>query len=61
MGLQRDEELLVASRDEPSRFVELYDRTLPGLLAFFVRRTLEIEGRIDDRIIGSDILGFCHQ
>ena len=47
MSLQRDEELLVASHGEPHRFVELYDRTLPGLLAFFVRRTLDAQVAAD--------------
>ena len=47
MSLQRDEELLVASYGEPHRFVELYDRTLPGLLAYFVRRTQDAEVAAD--------------
>ena len=47
MELRRDEELLAASRGKPSRFVELYDRTLPGLLAFFVRRTLDAQVAAD--------------
>jgi RNA polymerase sigma factor (sigma-70 family) len=45
--LRRDEELLVASGGQPARFVELYDRTLPGLLAYFVRRTLDAQVAAD--------------
>lgn len=37
----RDEDLLVASGDRPERFVAFYDRTMPGLLAYFARRTLD--------------------
>ncbi len=47
MRLERDEDLLTASRGEPSRFVALYDRTLPGLLAYFVRRTLDAQVAAD--------------
>jgi len=35
-----DEELLVASTRRPEWLVAFYDRTAPGLLAYFVRRTL---------------------
>jgi RNA polymerase sigma-70 factor (ECF subfamily) len=45
--LQKDEELLAASCDRPQRFVALYDRTLPGLLAYFVRRTLDAQVAAD--------------
>jgi len=45
--LQRDEELLAASGDRPQRFVALYDRTLPGLLAYFARRTLDAQVAAD--------------
>jgi RNA polymerase sigma factor (sigma-70 family) len=38
---RRDEELLVASGEEAEEFVCFYDRTLPGLLRFFARRTLD--------------------
>ena len=41
MELRRDEELLAASGDRPAHFVALYDRTLPGLLGYFARRTLD--------------------
>jgi RNA polymerase sigma factor (sigma-70 family) len=44
---QRDEELLATSGDHPQHFVALYDRTLPGLLAFFVRRTLDAQVAAD--------------
>ncbi len=37
----RDEDLLVDSNERPLRFVAFYDRTMPGLLAFFARRTLD--------------------
>jgi RNA polymerase sigma factor (sigma-70 family) len=37
----RDEELLTASCDRPAQFVAFYDRTVPGLLNFFARRTLD--------------------
>ena len=47
MEPRRDEELLAASSGEPHRFVELYDRTLPGLLAYFVRRTLDAQVAAD--------------
>jgi RNA polymerase sigma factor (sigma-70 family) len=44
---QRDEQLLRASCRQPARFVELYDRALPGLLAYFVRRTLDAQVAAD--------------
>jgi RNA polymerase sigma-70 factor (ECF subfamily) len=42
-GIQErsDEELLVGSSERPECFIAFYDRTLPGLLAFFARRTLD--------------------
>jgi RNA polymerase sigma-70 factor (ECF subfamily) len=43
----RDEELLVASGHRPEHFVALYDRTLPGLLGYFVRRTLDAQVAAD--------------
>jgi len=46
MGARRDEELL-ASGDQPAGFVALYDRTLPGLLAYFARRTLDAQVAAD--------------
>ena len=42
VGARRDEELLIPG-DQPARFVALYDRTLPGLLAYFARRTLDAQ------------------
>jgi RNA polymerase sigma-70 factor (ECF subfamily) len=36
-----NEQLLLASAERPTRFIAFYDRTLPGLLAFFARRTLD--------------------
>jgi RNA polymerase sigma factor (sigma-70 family) len=45
--LQGDEELLAASGDRPQGFVAFYDRTLPGLLAYFVRRTLDAQVAAD--------------
>ena len=46
-GGRRDEELLVASGRRPDRFIALYDRMLPGLLAYFVRRTLDAQVAAD--------------
>jgi RNA polymerase sigma factor (sigma-70 family) len=46
VGARRDEELL-ASGDQPARFVALYDRTMPALLAYFVRRTLDAQVAAD--------------
>ena len=42
-----DEELLVASGKRSDRFVALYDRMLPGLLAYFARRTLDAQVAAD--------------
>lgn len=42
-----DEELLVASVKRPEWFVAFYDRTAPGLLAYFVRRTLDAQVAVD--------------
>ena len=42
-----DEELLVASVKRPECFVTFYDRTAPGLLAYFVCRTLEAQVAVD--------------
>jgi len=44
---QRDEELLVTSGKRPERFTALYDRMLPGLLAYFARRTLDAQVAAD--------------
>jgi DNA-directed RNA polymerase specialized sigma24 family protein len=38
-----DAELLIASRDDPHAFRELYDRWADKLLAYFYRRTLDPE------------------
>jgi len=38
---RRDEDLLVASGERVAQFVAFYDRTMPGLLGFFARRTLD--------------------
>ena len=36
-----DAQLLIASRDDPHAFRELYDRWADRLLAYFYRRTLD--------------------
>jgi RNA polymerase sigma-70 factor (ECF subfamily) len=38
-----DEDLLTASARNADLFVDFYDRTLPGLLAYFVRRTFDAQ------------------
>jgi RNA polymerase sigma factor (sigma-70 family) len=43
LGTRRDEELLVFSGDEAEQFVAFYDRMLPGLLGYFVRRTFDAQ------------------
>ena len=47
MGQERDEDLLVASSQCPQRFVEFYCRTMPGLLRYFARRTLDAQAASD--------------
>ena len=42
-----DEELLIASLRHADVFVILYDRVLPGLLAYFARRTLDAQVAAD--------------
>jgi DNA-directed RNA polymerase specialized sigma24 family protein len=42
-----DAEVLIASRDDPRAFRELYDRWADKLLACFYRRTLEPEVAAD--------------
>jgi RNA polymerase sigma-70 factor (ECF subfamily) len=42
-----DAELLIASRDDPRAFRELYDRWADKLLAYFYRRTLDPEVAAD--------------
>jgi RNA polymerase sigma factor (sigma-70 family) len=46
-GARRDEDLLVASGGRPANFVAVYDRILPGLLAYFARRTLDAQVAAD--------------
>lgn len=36
-----NEEMLLSSAEQPARFIGFYDAALPGLLAFFARRTLD--------------------
>ena len=40
-------ELILASRDDPARFRELYDRLADDLLAYFYRRVLDAEVAAD--------------
>jgi len=47
LAARRVEDLLGASRDEPTFFVVLYHRTMPSLLAYFVRRTLDAQVAAD--------------
>ena len=42
-GPERDEDLLAASSQCPHSFVALYYRTMPGLLRYFARRTLDAQ------------------
>jgi RNA polymerase sigma factor (sigma-70 family) len=42
-ALRSDEELIVASREDPGAFRELYDRWAEQILAYFVRRVLDVE------------------
>jgi RNA polymerase sigma-70 factor (ECF subfamily) len=42
-----DAELLIASRDDPAAFRELYDRWAERLLAYFYRRVLDPEVAAD--------------
>jgi len=44
---ERDEDLLVASSQRPHSFVALYYRTMPGLLRYFARRTLDAQVAAD--------------
>ncbi len=46
-GRVRDEVLLVASAGQQLPFVDLYRRIMPGLLACFVRRTLDAQVAAD--------------
>ena len=42
-----DTELLLASRDDPAAFRELYERRAESILAYFYRRTLDPEASAD--------------
>ena len=42
-----DEQLLTASVTRAAEFVDLYDRVLPGLLAYFARRTFDAQVAAD--------------
>jgi RNA polymerase sigma factor (sigma-70 family) len=44
---RRDEDLLVASGERPHNFVALYYRTMPDLLRYFARRTLDAQVAAD--------------
>jgi RNA polymerase sigma factor (sigma-70 family) len=46
-AVRSDEELIVASREDPSAFRELYDRWAEPILAYFVRRVLDVEVAAD--------------
>lgn len=46
-GQERDEDLLLASSERPHSFVALYFRTMPGLLRYFARRTLDAQVAAD--------------
>jgi len=45
--VRSDEELIVASREDPAAFRELYDRWAERILAYFVRRVLDVEVAAD--------------
>lgn len=42
-ALRSDEELILASREDPEAFRELYDRWAEPILQHFVRRVLDVE------------------
>jgi RNA polymerase sigma factor (sigma-70 family) len=42
-ALRTDEELILASREDPQAFRELYDRWAEPILEYFVRRVLDVE------------------
>jgi DNA-directed RNA polymerase specialized sigma24 family protein len=42
-AVRSDEKLIVASREDPGAFRELYDRWAEPILAYFVRRVLDVE------------------
>lgn len=45
--MRSDEELILASREDPQAFRELYDRWAESLLEYFVRRVLDVEVAAD--------------
>ena len=47
LDARRDEDLLLGSRDRPAEFVVLYDRKMPDLLGYFMRRTLDAQAAAD--------------
>jgi RNA polymerase sigma factor (sigma-70 family) len=47
LALRSDAELIVASREDPAAFRELYDRRAPSLLSYFVRRVFDAEVAAD--------------
>jgi RNA polymerase sigma-70 factor, ECF subfamily len=46
-GERTDAELLIASRDDPDAFTELYRRHAEDLLRYFARRTLDPEAAVE--------------
>jgi DNA-directed RNA polymerase specialized sigma24 family protein len=46
-AVRSDEELIVASLEDPRGFRELYDRWAEPILAYFVRRVLDVEVAAD--------------
>ena len=47
MGVMNDTELILASRSDPAKFRELYDRLADDVLAYFYRRVLDAEVAAD--------------
>lgn len=46
-GRQSDAELLIASRDDPTAFAELYERSSESILGYFYRRTWDPRASAD--------------
>lgn len=46
-ALRSDTELILASREDPQAFRELYDRWAEPILAYFVRRVIDVEVAAD--------------
>jgi DNA-directed RNA polymerase specialized sigma24 family protein len=46
-AVRSDEELILAAREDPQAFRELYDRWAEPLLEYFVRRVLDVEVAAD--------------